>query len=136
MIVAGFGCRKGTSAQALLTALDAACGRAGISRESVAMLATGEIKRHEAGLIELAARLSLPLYAADETSLKKAEGRSRTVSQRSLMHTSTPSLSETAALAVAGEGSKLIVARMISGGATCALAHSNDGPKDESKDHP
>ena len=122
MIVAGLGCRKGTSAEALLSAIDTACDSAGISRESISALATGEIKRHEPGLNELAGRLGLPLHVFDETALKQAEGRTKTVSKHSLAQTSTPSLSEAAALAAAGENAELLVARVISPGATCALA--------------
>ncbi|MDR6820558.1 cobalt-precorrin 5A hydrolase [Neorhizobium sp. 2083] len=126
MIAAGLGCRKGTSAEALLSALAAACSQAGISRESVSVLATGEIKRHEPGLIQLAERLRLPLRIIDEASLKGAEGRTKTVSKHSLAQTATPSLSEAAALAAAGEASELIVARLVADGATCALARSKD----------
>ncbi|MGK6315174.1 cobalamin biosynthesis protein [Neorhizobium sp. DT-125] len=126
MIVAGLGCRKGTSAENVLSALDAACSQAGISRESVTALATGEIKRDEPGLLELAGKLVLPLHVLDETVLKQAEGRTKTVSKHSLAQTATPSLSEAAALAGAGEGSELIVARLIANGATCALARSKD----------
>jgi len=126
MIVAGLGCRKGTSAEALLSAIDVACEQAGISRESVAALATGEIKRNEPSMGELANRLGLSLHIFDETALKQAEGRTKTVSKHSLAQTSTPSLSEAAALVAAGEGSQLIVARLIADGATCALAASKD----------
>lgn len=126
MIVAGLGCRKGTSVESILSALDAACRKAGISRESVTVLATGEIKRHEPGIIELAEKLALPLHILDETALKRTEGRTKTVSKHSLARTATPSLSEAAALAAAGEGSELIVARLIADGATCALARSKD----------
>ncbi|MFB9953455.1 cobalamin biosynthesis protein [Rhizobium puerariae] len=126
MIVAGLGCRKGTSARALLSAVDAACAEAGISRRSIAALATGEIKRDEPGILELAEMLALPLHVVDETVLKQAEGRTKTVSKHSLARTATPSLSEAAALARAGEGSQLIVARLIADGATCALARSRE----------
>lgn len=122
MIVAGLGCRKGTSAEALLSAIDIACENAGISRHSIAALASGEIKRDEPGMNEVAARLGLPLHIFDEIALKQAEGRTKTVSKHSLAQTSTPSLSEAAALVAAGENSELIVARLIADGATCALA--------------
>ena len=36
MIVAGLGCRKGSTREELLSALDAACTEAGISRSSIA----------------------------------------------------------------------------------------------------
>ncbi len=126
MIAAGLGCRKGTSAEVLLSAINMACDSAGISRESIAALATGEIKRHEKGLNELAAQLGLPLHVFGEAALKQAEDRTQTVSKHSLAQTSTPSLSEAAALVAAGKGSELIVARLIADGATCALARSRD----------
>jgi cobalt-precorrin 5A hydrolase len=126
MIAAGLGCRKGTSAEALLSALTAACAEANIPRESVSILATGEIKRHEPGMIELAERLGLPLQIFDEAALKQAETRTKTVSKHSLAQTATPSLSEAAALVAAGEASELIVVRLIADGATCALARSKD----------
>lgn len=126
MIAAGLGCRKGTSAEALLSALAAACAEADIPPEAVSVLATGEIKRHEPGLIELSERLRLPLQILDNAALTQAEGRTRTVSKHSLAQTATPSLSEAAALAAAGEASELIVARLVADGATCALARSKD----------
>ncbi|MGK9053448.1 cobalamin biosynthesis protein [Neorhizobium petrolearium] len=126
MIVAGLGCRKGTPAESILSALEAACAAAGISRESVTALATGEIKRHEAGIIELAGKLGLPLHVLDDAMLKQAEGRTKTVSQHSLAQTATPSLSEAAALALAGEEAELIAPRLIADGATCALARSKE----------
>jgi len=132
MIVAGLGCRKGTSAETLLSAIHMACESAGISRESVDALATGEIKRNEPGMTELAAQLRLPLHVFDETALKRAESRTKTISRHSLAQTSTPSLSEAAALVAAGEGSELIVARLIADGATCALARSQGHSKDHS----
>ncbi|WJR69002.1 cobalamin biosynthesis protein [Neorhizobium sp. CSC1952] len=126
MIVAGLGCRKGTSAESILSALDAACAAAGIPRESVTALATGEIKRHEAGIVELAGKLGLSLHVLDDAMLKQAEGRTKTVSQHSLAQTATPSLSEAAALALAGEEAELIAPRLIADGATCALARSKE----------
>ncbi len=132
MIVAGLGCRKGTTADAILSALDAACAAAGISRDAIGSLATGEIKRDEPGMNALADRLGLTLLVCDATALKQAEGRTRTVSTHSLARTATPSLSEAAALVAAGAGSELIVARLIADGATCALARSREHPEDHS----
>jgi cobalt-precorrin 5A hydrolase len=121
-IVAGLGCRKGTSADDLLSALDAACIEAKITRADVAALATGEIKRTEPGMVELAARLSLTLHIVGDKDLQAAEPRIRTISRLSLAATQSSSLSEAAALATAGETSEIIVPRIVSHGATCALA--------------
>jgi len=122
MIIAGLGCRKGSTAEDLLSALDAACAEARISRESVVALATGEIKREEPGILQLAERLGLPLHIVGDNALMEVEPKTKTVSRHSLAKTLSSSLSEAAALAVAGETSEIIVPRLISRGATCALA--------------
>lgn len=130
MIIAGLGCRKGSSADDLLSALDAACAAANVSRDTVTALATGEIKREEPGMLELAAKLKLDLHIVDDDTLLSVEDRTKTVSRHSLAKTLSSSLSEAAALAVAGERSEIIVPRLISNGATCALAATRDTPRD------
>ncbi|TNM60510.1 cobalamin biosynthesis protein [Aliirhizobium smilacinae] len=126
MIVAGLGCRKGSTREELLSALDAACTEAGISRSSIAALATGDIKREEPGILQLAETLGLPLHIVNDDALMDAEPRTKTVSRHSLAKTLSSSLSEAAALAVAGERSEIIVPRLISKGATCALAEMKE----------
>jgi cobalt-precorrin 5A hydrolase len=126
MIIAGLGCRKGSSVDELLSALDAACIEAKISRSAVAALATGEIKREEPGMLELAKKLGMVLHIVGDDALLEAEPRTKTVSRHSLAMTLSSSLSEAAALAVAGESSEIIVPRLISQGATCALAQAKE----------
>jgi cobalt-precorrin 5A hydrolase len=128
MIVAGLGCRKGTTCDALISALDAACIEARISRESITALATGEIKREEPGILQLADALGLPLHIVPDEALIGAEPRTKTVSRHSLARAQSSSLSEAAALAAAGDTSEIIVPRLISQGATCALAASRGEP--------
>lgn len=126
MIVAGLGCRKGSTREELLSALDAACLEARISRESIAALATGEIKREEPGILQLAEMLKLPLHIIADDALMEAEPRTKTISRHSLAKTLSSSLSEGAALAAAGKTSEIIVPRLISQGATCALAETKE----------
>ncbi|WP_164901878.1 cobalamin biosynthesis protein [Neorhizobium lilium] len=128
MIIAGLGCRKGSTLKELLSALDAACDAARISRESIAALATGEIKREEPGILQLADKLELALHIISDDALMQAEPRTKTVSRHSLAKTLSSSLSEAAALAAAGENSEIIVPRLISQGATCALAQARQQP--------
>lgn len=128
MIVAGLGCRRGTSAEGVEAALRLACEEARIDPNAVTALATGTIKEDEPGILDLATRLGLPLHIVADEDLRSAEPRTRTVSQHSLARTVSPSLSEAAALAVAGPASELIVARVIAEGATCALARSGETP--------
>lgn len=128
MIVAGLGCRRGTSADGVEAALRLACKEARLALAAVTALATGTIKEDEPGILDLAARLGLPLHIVSDEDLMAAEPRTRTVSQHSLARTVSPSLSEAAALAAAGPASELIVARVIAEGATCALGRSGETP--------
>lgn len=124
MIVAGLGCRSGTTAESLFFALEAACEEVGIETKAITALATGEIRREEPGMLELAEKLGLPLHIVDDSAVLAVEPRTKTVSRHSLSQTGSSSLSEAAALVVAGDTSELIVPRMIAYGATCALAQA------------
>lgn len=128
MIVAGLGCRKGTDAESVEAALALACNEAGIDLAAIDALATGTIKEHEPGLLELAERLKLPLHIVGDEALKEAEPLTRTVSKHSLARTVSPSLSEAAAIAVVGKQAELVAARVIAEGATCAIARSKASP--------
>lgn len=128
MIVAGLGCRRGTPLEALEAAISLACEQAGITRNLISALATGIIKKDEPAIVELAQRLNLHLHIVGDEELKAAEPKTRTVSQHSLAITDSPSLSEAAALAIAGDGAALIAARVVAQGATCALARSEQAP--------
>ncbi len=126
MIVAGLGCRSGTSAEQMFFALEAACEEVGLEPKALTALATGEIRRNEPGILQLAEKLGLPLHIVDDEALHAMEPRTKTLSRHSLSQTGSSSLSEAAALAVAGETSELILPRMVAYGATCALAQAKD----------
>jgi cobalt-precorrin 5A hydrolase len=61
----------------------------------------------------------------------EVEPRTKTVSRHSLAKTLSSSLSEAAALAAAGKTSEIIVPRLISQGATCALAETKEAASGE-----
>lgn len=128
MIVAGLGCRRGTSADGVEAALIIACSKAGIDLSSIDALATGTIKEDEPGILQLATRLNLPLHIVRDDELREAAPLTQTVSRHSLAKTSSPSLSEAAALAGVDGPAVLLVARVITEGATCALAQSRTVP--------
>ncbi|MDE2778599.1 MAG: cobalamin biosynthesis protein [Chloroflexota bacterium] len=67
-LVVGMGCRRGVSAQHLEDLLATSLEAADLSKKSVKCIATAEIKRDEAGLIELAGKYEVPLvcYGADD----------------------------------------------------------------------
>lgn len=121
MIVAGFGFRGAATAASLRDALERT-GRA----QDVQDIATATDKAETPTFLELARDLNLPAHGVDSALL--AAQQTRTRSAASLAARGTDSMAEAAALAVAGPGARLIVARQIStdGMATCALAERKD----------
>lgn len=119
VIVAGFGFRRAADVSSLAEALDlAAQGR------SVQVLATADDKAAEPVFVTFANRLDLPVAAVKPSDLAARE--TRTQSSASRMARGTGSVAESAALAAAGAGARLISGRVVSGDrmATCALAES------------
>lgn len=126
MIAAGIGCRKGTSAETVLAVLDealAACGRAG---STPAILATGELKSGEDGLLEAARRLGVDLTIVTEPEMEEVSPRTLTLSTHSMAHVGIPSFCEAAALAAGGKAARLVGPRHVAQGVTCAIAILED----------
>lgn len=119
MVAAGIGCRRGTPAEAIVEAVEAACGRCGIEPMAVGRLASVELKSDEPGLAGAAAALgaSLAFYPAIELKSLGIAG-SDFVEER----TGTPAVSEPAALLAAGEGAGTIMGKTSFGPVTVALA--------------
>lgn len=124
MIVAGIGCRKGSSATAVLDAISHALTLHGLQPEALDRLASGEIKRDEPGIQTAARDLSLPLDIVNDDALGAVKHRCLTHSPKSIEATNAPSLSEAAALAAAGQSAELLGPRIARHGVTCALARS------------
>lgn len=130
MVVAGIGCRQGASADSVLAAFAAACTAAGVEPGAVTGFATAGSKSGEAGIVAAAQSLKLTLQAVEAGAMQAAADRSITQSQRVIALMQVPSVAETAALAAAGPGSRLLGPRQAAGEATCALAVAQ-GPAPE-----
>ena len=100
-LAVGVGCSRGASAGEILDLMERSLRKAGLSKESVAYLASVEAKSDEAGLVEAAARLGVPLrfYPADELAEIEVPNPSNVV--RSAV--GTPSVAEASALASRAE---------------------------------
>ncbi|KJF72429.1 cobalamin biosynthesis protein [Agrobacterium arsenijevicii] len=127
LTVAGIGCRKGTGSDAIIVAVRAAEQAFGMTVER---LATAPLKAEEAGLVEAAQSLSLPLEIVSQERLEAVASKTMTFSQLSLDHAGTPSVSEAAALAAAGENAKLVAPRLVVGEVTVAIATTSDASHD------
>lgn len=126
MIVAGIGCRKGVRTGDVLAAIETALGAHGLAVSSLSALATAHFKRAEDAISATGKALKLPLLLVDDAALRAVSLRVLTRSEPSLEATGTPSVSETAALAAAGQRARLLGPRIAVGPVTCAIAVAGD----------
>lgn len=126
MIVAGIGSKKGVSAAEVIAAVDAALKKHRMQRSGLTVLATASLKRDEVGIIAASGTMNLPLVLVDETALADVAVATLTKSSASQEVSGTPSVSEAAALAAAGEGARLAGPRIAVGRVTCAIAFGGE----------
>lgn len=123
MIVAGIGCRKGVSPEAVMVALEQASAE---YKVAFSFIATAPIKADEPALLEAATRLGMAFVVVAQADFDAAAHRTLTRSGLSSKHAGSPSVSEASALAALGEASRLIAPRMVIGNITVAFATSGD----------
>lgn len=119
VVVAGVGCRKGTSAAAILDALRGACAAKSVSPVSVAALASIEAKRGEAGLLQAASEIGAELVFFSARQLGRVAVENP--SARVLKHMGVESVCEAAALLASGS-ERLLSPKMKTSAVTVALA--------------
>jgi cobalt-precorrin 5A hydrolase len=119
ILAVGVGCRAGCPAAAIAALVRRALERAPAGAPA---LFTSADKRSETGIVEAAAALALPLVYLPRAALQAASPQAVTRSERVVALFGVPSVAETAALAGAGPGSRLLVPRLSEGGASCAVA--------------
>lgn len=119
-LVAGIGCRRGTSLEAIADWTETVLTAHGLAPHSLAALATVTLKVDEPGLLAFAAARGLPLVAFPPADLAGQPGI-ETPSERVLSKIGIPAVAEPAALRAAGT-SKLLVTKQKGPGLTLALA--------------
>jgi cobalt-precorrin 5A hydrolase len=122
MMVAGVGCRRGTSADEIERVVRLALGIFGLPAERLEAIATESEKAIEPGFPEVARRLSVRLVACTVAELDRVAGRVLTPSKLVLKAKGLPSIAEASALVVAGNNSRLLGTRVATERATCAIA--------------
>jgi len=127
-MVAGIGCRKGASANAVAAAIDQALEHAGLSRMALDLVATSAAKGGEPGVAAAASDLGVPLVLVPQADLEAANERTVTRSERVIALTGLHSVAEAAALAAAGPQATLVAPRVAVGPVTCALAQRGGAP--------
>lgn len=106
----------------MLDAINAALKTYAVDPSGLDALATSHRKASEPGIRQAATVLSLPLRALDDHALRSVQHLTLTHSSMSMAVTGVSSLSEAAALAASGPGSRLLGPRIARNGVTCALA--------------
>ena len=115
-LVVGVGCSRGAAAEEILTLLRSSLDEAGLSEKSVSALASIDVKQDEAGLLEAAERLGVPLrfYPAEELGAVETPNPSSVVRDA----VGTPSVAEAS---VVVSGAALVVEKRKSAMATVAV---------------
>lgn len=125
--VAGFGCRRGCSEQALRALLEQILQAHGVPLTALDALASIDAKRDEPGLLALALALGLPLVFFSVEQLNRFESSLSRRSAVALRETGCAGVAEASALAQAealGGRARLRVEKHSSAEASVALACS------------
>jgi cobalt-precorrin 5A hydrolase / precorrin-3B C17-methyltransferase len=115
-LVAGVGCSRGVGAEEILDLLRRFLADAGLTEKSVAALASIEVKRDEAGLLEAAQMLDVPVYFHTAEALSEVEAPNPSELVREAV--GTPSVAEAA---VISSGAELVLEKRKSANATVAI---------------
>lgn len=120
----GVGCRRGCPAEAIAALVTRA--RAGLAPSGDARLFSITDKRDEPGLLDAARLLGLDLDFLPREALAAAMTGVVTPSAAAQARFGVASVAEAAALAGAGRGARLVLARVAAAGATCAIARGEE----------
>ena len=120
--VAGVGFRLGTGADEIAALIARALALVGAGSADLAGVATAEDRASEPSIHRAAARFGLRPSPVGAAALEARDGSVVTRSARIERLRAVGSVAEAAALAAAGPDSRLVLPRIASGGATCALA--------------
>lgn len=126
ILVIGLGCQRGCPASILRALLDQTLLAHGIELNQVRALASIDLKRDEAGLLELAEQLGLPLKCFSAQQLARYQERLSHRSEIAFKCTGCYGVAESAALALAEQmgttPATLLIPRQKACEATLALA--------------
>ena len=127
-LVAGIGFRRATPPAEIVALLHRALGEAGLAPERLTAIASAADRTGEPAIRVAAAAFGLIPTGLDASALTAVDARVVTRSSRIEASRGVGSVAEAAALACAGPAARLLLPRIASAGATCALALFEDCP--------
>ena len=121
VLVLGVGCERGTEPEELETLAISTLDEAGLALESVACIASIDLKADERAVQSLAAHLGVPLRFFSAADLEAEAPRLRTPSEIVFREVGCHGVAEGAALATVNTRGELVVPKVRSERATCAI---------------
>lgn len=123
-LLLGIGCERGAGEEDISAVAQAALEREGLARDSIAAVVSVEAKLDEPGLIRFAERWGAPLRFFSAARLEEETPRLPNPSEAVFAAVGCHGVCEAAALAGAGSGGELRVAKIKNARATCAIAQA------------
>lgn len=127
-IVAGIGFRRAAEADEIVALIRRALALAGSTETRLAAIVTAEDRAAEPAAVAASVVFGLVPTGIAPEAMQAVDARVATRSARIEAARGVGSVAEAAALALAGEGGRLILPRIASANATCALALAPDFP--------
>ena len=121
-LVVGAGCARGCSAEELADLLEEALDTAGLAPEMIVAIGSLDLKADEPAMLSLAKAHNVPYRVFSAAQLRAFEDDVSDPSSVVESEVGTPSVSEASALALGGDGAKLVVTKHKSANATIAIA--------------
>ncbi|MDB5539876.1 MAG: cobalt-precorrin hydrolase [Devosia sp.] len=116
-LVAGVGCERGAEAEEVIALIDFALAKQNLAAQSLAAIASIDIKADEPALLEAARHFQVPLRLFSAAELSQERYRLKSPSDYVEETVGTPSVAEAAAL----KAGPLLVEKLKSDRATCAI---------------
>jgi cobalt-precorrin 5A hydrolase/precorrin-3B C17-methyltransferase len=129
VLALGVGSERGVEAEELIRLVTATLAKHGLARQAIACVVSLELKADEPAIHALAEFLGVPARFFDAARLDVETPRLASPSALVFAATGCHGVAEGAALAAAGPGGELLVAKTRSDRATCAIARA-PGPLD------
>ncbi|MCM2399356.1 precorrin-3B C(17)-methyltransferase [Rhizobium sp. S95] len=124
-LVLGMGCERNASTEEAIALAEQALEESGLARQSLAAVASIDLKADERAIHAVAAHFGVPARFFSAARLEEEAPRLKNPSDIVFAEVGCHGVAEGAALAAAGADSELVLAKIKSKGATAAIARSS-----------
>ncbi len=124
-LVLGMGCERNASTEEAIALAEQALEESGLARQSLAAVASIDLKADERAIHAVAAHFGVPARFFSAARLEEEAPRLKNPSDVVFAEVGCHGVAEGAALAAAGADSELVLAKIKSKGATAAIARSS-----------